>query len=130
AVNSGEGDNVLTGASTFTVQGNLTLRAGNGANSVPNMAAAVNGNLNFFFGNGADTVTVSGPVGGTVLWRSGNGPDSLTLGLGAATANNYNVDVLFGSNDDTFTLNIGATNFITGRVDGDGRLTANTFNQI
>ena len=53
-----------------------------------------------------------------------NGNYTLSL-EGAQT---YVADVVFGSGDDTFTLNNAAA-VLTGLVDGGGRITANTFTQ-
>ena len=91
----------------------------------------VNGNLYLIFGNGpngasgADTITVAGPVGGTVYWRSGNGDNQLALGNGGT--NNYNINAFFGNGNDTFAPNTG-TGIYNGIVDGG--LGTNTLNYI
>ncbi len=115
----------LTVTAPLITQGNLSYLAGNGANSVSlPTAASVSGNLSFQLGNGNDTVAAANTVGGTTEWQSGNGADSFRLG---SAANDYNVNVHFGNNDDTFAL--ATTGLISGLVDGGGRLTANQFLQ-
>jgi hypothetical protein len=142
-VNLGNGNNTFfdaktkgagISANTF-VNGDLNLRAGNGANSLGTIASTEFGNLNVNLGNGANTpVRLTGAVFGNVNWTSGNGPNNLTIPAPAAGSTTYNANVLFGNADDTFTLGgdggAGATVTLTGSVNGGGHLAGNVFNQL
>ncbi len=128
-VNMGQGNDTFEFDGTSQVFGNLSVTGGNGTNSVPLFQGLVDGNLSFNFGNGNNNpVTVVFAPGGLLTWRSGNGNNHLTLGT-APNSGNFNVDVTFGSGDDTFTLDNG-TGVLSGRVDGGGRITANVFEQL
>jgi hypothetical protein len=121
-----------------SVGGSMTVTAGNGTNNIGVtatglFAGTVAGNLSFYLGNGdngmaGDPMTVTTGLGGKLLWRSGNGQNFLTLGDGSQDFF-YNVDVVFGNDDDTFETNLGTNGALNGRVDGGGRLTGNTFTQ-
>jgi S-layer protein len=106
---------------------NLTINAGNGNLTIGTVDAQVTGNVYFNLGNGNTTVDFSAAssVGGTLNWHSGSGNNSLILEGGQQ----YLVNVVFGSGDDTFTLNNAAA-VLTGKVDGGGHITANVFNQL
>jgi hypothetical protein len=68
------------------------------------------------FGAGA---AGAGAIGGTLLWRSGNGGDAVNLDAPGS----FIVDVGFGKGNDTFTFGGAAANtFLSGRVDGGGRV--------
>ncbi len=132
----GDGTNDFSGLnSAFTAQGNFTIAAGNGDNAAAGatIGGSINGNLYLLFGNGdngtaANPLAVSGPVGGVVYWRSGNGDSSLALDFNPIPSNNFTINALFGNGNDTFTMDIGATNFLNGILAaGTG---TNTFNQV
>jgi hypothetical protein len=135
SLNLGDGANNLTGlnpATPFTVSGNMSVTAGNGNNVAYTLNASVGGSLTFNYGNGNDSVTVANAPGTTLSWTSGNGNDALTLGLATATANSsWNVNALFGSGANTFTLTdstaSGGHETITGTVNL-GSNTADVFN--
>lgn len=139
SINLGGGDGAVT-SDAGVVLGNLTITGGNGVDTIMGLTkaafdATVAGNLTVSLGNGTDSADIANAPTGVFRWTSGNGSDTLTLDPdgGATTpgpSQTWNVNFLFGSNDDTLTLNA-ATNpqFITGLVDMGGRVTANTFNQ-
>jgi hypothetical protein len=116
-----------------TVFGNLSIAAGNGDNDLTNINGTVGGGLTFNLGNGNNAAVVANAPGGVLTWLSGNGNDSLTLGSGlTAGSETWSINALFGSGDDVFTLAgtpPGTTQFLSGKVDGGGRITGNTFNQ-
>jgi hypothetical protein len=114
---------VNLGAANTLAFGATASVGGNGNDSVT-VAGPVGGGLSFHFGSGNDTVAVSSAPGGPLRWAGGNGNDSLTLAP-AAAGTGWNVNVLFGSGDDSFTL-AGAGGFISGSVDGGG---TNVFTQ-
>jgi hypothetical protein len=125
------GDNVVQFPGT--VGGNLSISAANGANDLTGISGTIGGNLRFNLGNGDNTAVIANAPGGVLTWTSGNGNDSLTLGSGlTAGSESWNVNVQFGNGDDVFTLAgtpPGTTQFLTGKVDGGGRVTGNTFVQ-
>ncbi len=116
-----------------SVGGDFSVAAGNGDNDLTNFAGTVGGKLTFNLGNGNNSAIISNAPGGTLTWTSGNGNDSLTLGSGLTAGSEFwTVNVLFGSGDDVFTLagtTAGTTQVISGKVDGGGRMTGNTFVQ-
>jgi hypothetical protein len=126
-VNLGDGNSTLTFEAMASVAGDMTVSGGNGNNDLTAFNGTVAGNLRFSFGNGNDSVTIGNAPGGTLFWASGSGADSLTLSP-AAAGQAWNVNVRFGSNDDTFTLG-GAGGTISGSVDGGGRVLGNVFVQ-
>lgn len=144
----------MVGSQTPMVLGSMTVSAGNGTNYIGTSAVGefngtINGNLNITLGSGnngsqGDTMVLAPMLGGTLNWHSGNGKDFVTLGdavglpfpygapSGSGQTYNYNVNFVFGSNDDTFILDIddptaGNPGTITGTVDGGGRITGNTY---
>jgi hypothetical protein len=125
SVNTGTASDTVTFAAAAAVFGDLSLTGGDGANSFT-LNGSVAGNLRINLGNGNDTVTVGNAPGGTLFWTSGNGADSLTLAPTTA-GQTWNVNVLFGNNDDTFTL-AAPGGFLTGKVDGGGHVSGNVFN--
>jgi hypothetical protein len=69
------------------------------------------------------TLTVGPAPGGQLLWTSGNGNDSLTLGdANTLAGSTWNVRLTFGTGNDTLTLSDAAlaTQFISGFVDLGG----------
>jgi hypothetical protein len=135
-LNLGNYNDNLDVTNNTTVFGNANISAGNGVTNFANpggsaahFSANVNGNLTFNFGsgdnNGGAAMVVDGNVGGTLKWRSGNGSDYLKVGSGGNLS--YLVDVAFGNADDTFEMDLGAGGILSGKVDGGGRITANTF---
>jgi hypothetical protein len=126
-INLGDGNSTLMFDAVATVAGDMTVNGGNGNNDLTAFNGTVNGNLRFSFGNGNDSVTIANAPGGTLFWTSGNGADSLTLNPTVA-GQTWNVNVRFGSSDDTFTL-AGAGGTITGSVDGGGHVLGNVFTQ-
>jgi hypothetical protein len=143
-VNLGDGNNQLFGLNQFfIVGGNVNFTLGNGNNTgalFPSLDQLENGTFTMKVGNGTNAFRVNGDPGGQFVYRSGNGVNNLTLGQGQLFIPNppsavgsgltLNVNIAFGSNDDTLTVNIGSGNTLTGQVNGGGRLTANTFNLI
>jgi hypothetical protein len=132
SVDLGDGSNTFGFAASANVFGNLSIAAGNGTNTLGTLAGTVAGNLMFTIGNGNTTVTIVNPPGGSLSWTSGNGNDSVTLGSAATTAGGiWNVNLQFGNGDDSLTLSAAApaTQTISGRADGGGRITANVFTQ-
>jgi hypothetical protein len=125
-VSSGDGNDTIQVDATAAVFGTLHLNGGNGANTLT-VNGSVSGDLVFNQGNGDNSATITQAPGGVLRWTSGNGND--TLNLTPATAGQlWNVNIQFGSGDDTLNLNApGGT--LTGRADGGGRITANAFNQ-
>ena len=98
------------------ISGDLRLTFGGGSDTV-NVGGSVSGNAFFQLGDGsADNTTLTGTVGGTVNYRSGNGNDSFSLL--PTTPTTYNVDVLFGNFGGTFTINSNVT--VSGLVNNTG----------
>jgi hypothetical protein len=130
----GDGNETLFGARQFFhVQGDMNIQAGGGNDTAPGLDAIIDGDLRVTLGNGADNFLLATSPSGRLFWRSGNGADTLTLGMAGSilgTNQFLNVDVTFGSNDDTLNVDIGASGSLAGRVEGDGHLSANTFNQV
>ncbi len=123
-VNLGADTNVLAFEPAASVAGNLTVTGGGGDDTVV-VVGTVGGNLSFGLGNGNDSVTAFSAPGGQLRWAGGDGNDVLTLAPPAAgTA--WNVNVLFGSGADSFTL-AGAGGFVSGSVNGGGG--SNVFTQ-
>jgi hypothetical protein len=120
-------------AAPLSVGGNYDLTGGNGQETIT-VGGLIAGDLNFNLGNGTDNVTVfalggtSAAPGGVLDWHSGNGSDTVTF-LDAAGLT-WNVNVAFGSNDDTFNAFGVPGSTLVGKVDGGGRVTANTFNNV
>lgn len=116
-----------------TVFGNMSVAAANGDNDLTNFTGTVNGSLSFNLGSGNNAAVIANAPGVKLNWTSGNGNDSLTLGSGATLGSEtWNVNVLFGSGDDVFTLAgtpPGTTQFLTGKVDGGSQVVGDTFVQ-
>ena len=118
------------------VSGNLSITTGNGNNVMDFFGIGVGGTEAFHFGNG-NNGTAAAPIlirtpGSKLIWNSGNGNDFLQLAAplvnGAPML--FNVDIRLGNGDDTFQVGGAAGDrggFISGSVDGGGRLTANVF---
>jgi hypothetical protein len=113
----GDGAVAFDTAATALIAGNFTYRAGNGTSNF-NLENTVAGDLAMFLGNGEGSLTtISGTaaINGRFIYRAGNGGTTVVL---ASTAATYNLDMIFGSGDDTLVY--GAGTFVTGRVDGGG----------
>lgn len=136
SLNAGDGDNSLNLAAG-DVSGNLSVQVGNGNNTYSPFGMNVAGSAQFHLGNGNNTLAfASGSIGGdlsveagngtnvttltgTTLagrlrYRSGNGTN--TLNVTPAVATLFNLDVLFGNGNDTFTANANAT--LNGTING------------
>jgi hypothetical protein len=136
AITVGDG-NVNISLETFTTQtiigGNLSITAGNGNDLIGPLAgdggnqALIFGDVFIKLGNGTDTTSFNagGSVGGKIFYQSGNGNDSFSL----AGAQTYNIQAVFGTGDDTLTLNNAAA-VLTGRADGGGHVTGNVLNIV
>jgi hypothetical protein len=113
----GNGAVAFDTAATALVAGAMTYNAGNGTNNI-NIQNNVGGALSIFLGHGDGNLTAvagTASIGGKLIFRSGNGGNLLLL---ASTASLYNLDVLFGSGDDTLIYGPGIS--VTGMVDGGG----------
>jgi hypothetical protein len=78
--------------------------------------------MNFGLGSGANDFLVPPAPGGKFNWVSGSGNSTLTIG-GAGLGfpdQSWDVNILFGSGDDTLIVDIGATALLTGFIDFDG----------
>ncbi len=133
-VTTGSGSTELIFQPGSTVNGNLSLNLGNGNNDLGGGAfggmfsGSVFGNVSIHLGNGSDSTMITNAPSGLLTYSSGNGADSLTLS--PATAGQvWNVNATFGNNDDTFTLAGPNGGFLTGSVDGGGRINGNVFSQ-
>jgi hypothetical protein len=110
------------------IGGSLTINKGNGdLDTAPFDAiqAQIGGNVFFNLGTGNDTMSFGDEsmVGGTITVRTGNGNNELDL-MGPQS---YNVNAIFGSGNDTVTLNNpGAV--LNGYLDGGGG--TNVLNQV
>jgi hypothetical protein len=132
-VNFGNSNNTYTffnSAADCNVAGSPFMRAGSGTNVIP-LSATVSGDENFNLGNGSgNSVTFSTPPGGNFNFMAGNGGDALTIRPPAAAGMSafYNLNVIFGSGDDTLTLGGGAGSTVTlsGLAGGGWRIAGNT----
>lgn len=115
----GEGDNeIFNGAvEDGTVNGSLTIRAGNGNNFLGDYSAllSVGGNLTVQFGNG-DNFSTSFfntflQVGGTATYRAGTGTNSLDI----TNETISNLVLIFGGGDTTVMFNQ-SSGFFNGNV--------------
>jgi hypothetical protein len=143
-VNTGDGLNSLrftqqqVGDPAPLVGGTMTVNGGNGSNSLF-LGADVTGDavpvigqdLHVTLGNGNNGMAgvpniIAAAVGGTIYWQSGNGQDFVQLGNFSSDGNSesYNVQMVFGSDDDSLSVDIGAGT-LTGSADGGGG--TNTF---
>jgi hypothetical protein len=127
AIRLGNGDNSIAGlGSAFTATGNFDIYGGNGNNAVGSATIGsesggeIAGSLGLFFGNGNnDSITVNAPVGGAVVWQSGNGNSALSLGSpDGNNANNYTINALFGNGNDSFAYHLTPSSLINGYVIG------------
>jgi len=117
---------------------NMTITAGNGNNIIGMMATGtfdgtIGGNLSITLGSGdnglaGNPIVIEAQVGKTLTWHSGNGPAVVQLGNFSTDGNSesYTVSMVFGNDDDSVTVDIGAGT-ITGTINEGGRQTANTF---
>jgi hypothetical protein len=142
------GANVFTFSATGFVGGNLRLAAtnednivdidgeingdfsayfGNGANDFNfNADMAIGGHVNLYLGNGNNTVDLvdTALVGGRFRLRTGNGNNTVDLD---ASGGVLVTDIIFGNGDDDLTFRNGT---FSGKADGGGRVTANTFTLV
>ncbi len=112
------------------VAGNFTISAGNGNNNIGNsitgaFQGTVLGNLSFTLGSGnngaaGDPIVIVTNLMNALYWKSGSGKDFVQLGDNASSGNTYNylVNMVFGSNDDSLTLDLGVLGFLNGLADG------------
>jgi hypothetical protein len=130
----GDGNNNLQmgspGTQGFTVFGNMTLTVGSGNNQGAFVVGRVGGDMFFNTGGGTNSITIPLPPAGTLHWRGRADGDTVGLGLAGLFGEDFNVDMEFGPGDDVVNVDILPTSVLTGLIDGDGRLTANTFNLI
>jgi hypothetical protein len=127
--NGGDGNDSIT-LSAATVFGNLSVTEGGGNDSVT-IDGTFNGNMNVTLGNGNDTVTIGSNPGGTLFWNSGNGNDSVTFGDATNVPGTWNVNMRFGTGNDTLTLagtgTVATPNALTGFIDFGGPPGGNSF---
>jgi hypothetical protein len=107
------------------IAGDVSITAGNG-NGNFSFSGSVAGNLTMHLGNGTNQVFFTSAPGGVLTYTSGNGGDTVTV-FGLDPTQVWKVNMMFGSNDDELDLVLGG--FITGSVDGGGRVTGNVFSQ-
>jgi hypothetical protein len=129
--NVGDGNDSVTLDAGATVFGNLTVTAGGGNESIT-LDGAVSGNLRVTLGNGNDTVTIGNAPGGILFWTSGSGNDSVTFGDATnAAGETWNVQMRFGSGNDTLTLagngTVASPEALTGFIDMGGPPGGNAF---
>jgi hypothetical protein len=77
----GEGDNFYDLDNTFDVNGDVTIRAGNGDNNISNYNGNVGGDLRVFVGNGTNAIflaTTAITIGGDFLYFGGNGFNNIS----------------------------------------------------
>lgn len=129
-LNMGDGNDSINLAAGTSVLGSMSLNAGNGNNFVTD-DATVGSTLTFNFGNGDDTVTIGSAPGGMLNWTSGSGNDSVTFGDATNTPSTWNVNMRFGTGNDTLTLagngTVATPNFLTGFIDMGGPPGGNSF---
>jgi hypothetical protein len=128
--NGGDGTDSITLEAATSVAGNLTLTEGNGNDSVT-VDATVSGNMNINLGNGSDTVTIGNAPAGLLSWNSGNGNDSVTFGDATNVPGAWNVNMRFGTGNDTVTLagngTVATPNTLSGLIDMGGPPGGNSF---
>jgi hypothetical protein len=127
SVRYGDGNNnlIVNSLPGPQVAGDVSIVAGNGNNNLE-FAGSVGGNLTMHLGNGSNQVGFTSAPAGLLTYNSGNGGDTVVL-FGLDPTQVWKVNMTFGTNDDELDLILGG--FITGRVDGGGRVTANVFSQ-
>jgi hypothetical protein len=113
------------------ISGNLTIKGGDDNINFSGIlgggiTAQVGGNLSIIVGNGHVSATVLTAPGKLLIWKSGDGSDSLTLDPTLADQT-WRVNIKFGKKDDTLTLAGLGTQSIKGIASGGGHEMANTF---
>jgi hypothetical protein len=128
--NLGDGANTLSFQASGSVGGNLTVTNGNSNDSIT-LDGSVAGNTNVSLGNGDNTVTIGSAPEGTLFWTSGNGNDSVTFGDTTNAPSIWNVQMRFGTGNDTLTLagkgTVATPNGLTGFIDMGGPPAGNSF---
>ncbi len=131
--NMGDGNNSFSFSATAVVNGNMRINGGNGANDLTSFDGIVNGNLIIHLGNGANTAVFTNAPAGQLIWTSGNGNNSLTLGDAATTTSQaWDIMVGFGNGNDTLALGTtgaGTIQTLNGLVSDSGAQTTNTLTQ-
>ncbi len=132
-VRLGEGNNMVFFDSAAFVLGSFTISGGNGNNSLGDLKALVNipfagtvdSNLWVTFGNGANTINFGASVfGSQVQFQTGAGKDMVSVNP-TANAPIANLRIYAGAGNDT--VNINSVNFFSGYIDG-GLGTGDDFN--
>jgi hypothetical protein len=137
----GDGNDVVdlsTAGGAFAspvLSGNLSITAGNGNDTFDGLfgegiTATVGGTLSFNVGNGNDTASIVHGPGGGLTWLSGNGNDSVTFGATGANGEFFNVNMRFGTGNDTLTLaggTVATPNSLSGFIDMGGPPAGNSF---
>lgn len=117
-------DNVITGT---VIGGDLRVTAGGNLDTTPfgtGIQATIGGSVIFNLGNGdINIVFADGGTAARYQIRAGNGNNNVEF-LGATT---YLTNIIFGSGDNTLTLN-NSLAVLSGYIQGGGG--ANVFNQI
>jgi large repetitive protein len=119
--------NIPSSSGGMHAHGNYSLIMGDGNDTIDLTGLTVDGNLALTLGNGTDVTTLGNAPGGLFTYRSGNGDDSLTLAPDSDGL--WNVDITFGTGNDTLTLAGTGNEVITGKVDFGGPAGGNTLNQ-
>lgn len=121
----GAGDNLYSLNSTFAVNGDMSITAGNGIDAVGVFAGAIGGNLNLSLGNGSNSFTFAGASTGAAQsaschdfnYMGGDGVDDITYDAdNGAVENALNVNLMTGA--DIFDgTNSGDSSYLTGFID-------------
>jgi hypothetical protein len=108
-------------AGFLTVAGSVSIRGGNGNDTINPLLANISGNLEINLGNGNNAANIQSFVAGTVRYNGGGGVDTVEVG----GANSYSLFVSLGAGNDVFTFTAGTT---VGNADLDFGFGADTYN--
>lgn len=121
----GGGDNLYGLNSTFSVDGDMSITAGNGTDAVGIFAGQIGGNLTLSLGNGSNSLTFAGATTGAAqsaschdfTYNGGDGVDDITYDANNGAVEN-SLTVNLGSGSDTFDgTNSGDSSYLTGFID-------------
>jgi fibronectin-binding autotransporter adhesin len=111
-LNLGNGSNTYTLGNPFTVQGSVSLSAGNSDQTISSFDGMVGGSLSINWGSGNDSFALASMVGGNLSFV-GTGNDTVSVNLGALVVGTINDTIANGGSD---VLDIGNDNAAANNV--------------